>query len=82
MKITNMKNIIDIMMSGHPSDYETPMEAYRKELEKFLNRMESEKPRLQDYDTEEEFNKDMAKWNMAYWCDRPNEPGYYRANND
>lgn len=28
------------------------------------------------------YNVAMSEWKMAYSCDAPNKPGYFRANND
>lgn len=77
-----MRNEIDRALAGHPSEEWTAQDQYEKDLKEFEARMEEEKPRAQDYDNPEEFKKDMAAWEMALSCDRPNRPGYYRANND
>ena len=77
-----MRNEIDKAWSGHPSEEWTAMDQYEKDLKEFLARMEEEKPRPQDYDDPKEYEKDKAEWDMALSCDRPNKPGYYRANND
>ena len=77
-----MRNPIDQSMSGHPSEEWSEMDQYEKALKEFEDRMENEKPYPQDYDSTEEYRKEYDAWLMACSCDRPNRPGYYRANND
>ena len=77
-----MRNEIDKAWSGHPSEGWTEMDQWRKDVEEFEKRMEEKKPDREDFQTDEEFGKAMAEWRMALFCDRPNKPGYYRANND
>ena len=55
---------------------------YEKELIEFDRKMNDRKPRLENYTDYSRFEKDMAEWRMALHCDCPNEPGYYRSNND
>lgn len=64
-------------------------ERYYVESKEFEERMQAKKPKREDYQsdvyggfTEEAYQKDLSAWQMAYSCDAPNKPGYYRANDD
>lgn len=35
-----------------------------------------------DYEGLKAYENAYSNWHMMYCCDAPNEPGYYRANND
>jgi len=58
------------------------MDAYEIELNEFIKMMNARKPDPKDYTDAARFKSDMSAWDMAYSCDMPNRPGYYRANND
>lgn len=68
------------------------MDAYDIELKKWHDYMDSikpEKPTPDMFPDPGSFNQCMEiyhdcinEWNMKLWCDAPNRPGYYRANND
>lgn len=68
------------------------MDEYYAELEAFEKRMHEKKPRKENYGfmngmfpdeaSERAYNNAYAEWDMAFSCDAPNMPGYYRANND
>jgi len=49
-------------------------------------RCERERPRPEDFNDlnggEAAYNSAYRAWSMMASCDAPNEPGYYRANND
>jgi hypothetical protein len=77
-----MRNEIDRAWSGHPSEEWTAMDQWRKDVEEFEAKMADRKPWRDDYDDEEKYKKALAEWEMALHCDRPNKPGYFRANND
>ena len=77
-----MRNEIDQRMAGHPSEEWGPMDQWEKDVKDFENRMEERKPDPEDFDNKEMYDKALAEWEMALSCDRPNKPGYYRANND
>jgi len=40
------------------------------------------KPKREDFETEDGFSAAMGEWFKVRFMDAPNEPGYYRANND
>lgn len=46
-----------------------------EDMDRHYQYMESIKPNPSDKHA-------MGKWDMAYICDSPNPPGYFRANND
>jgi hypothetical protein len=48
---------------------------YEKEAKEFEERMRAREPKDKD-------SREYREWRMAYSCDAPNKPGYYRANND
>lgn len=77
-----MRNEIDKRMSGHPSEEWSAMDQYRKDLKEHEDYMESIKPDPDDFENNQEYEKKLAEWKMALFCDAPNKPGYYRANND
>jgi len=58
------------------------MELYEKELSNFETRMQACKPKRENFETEWEFRDAYGPWEMEYFCDRPNKPGYHHANND
>jgi hypothetical protein len=55
---------------------------YYKALQQFFDRMEEKKPNRKQFADDSEFSNAFAEWSMSLSCDRPNPPGYYRANND
>lgn len=67
-------------------------ERYYADLKSHEQHMDAKKPKEPnplDYPDEGLFMRAMAayrteksQWDMAYSCDAPNKPGYYRANND
>ncbi len=57
------------------------MEEYRKEILEFEEYMYSIKPE-ESHLNEETYDIEMREWAMKFSCDRPNFPGYIRANND
>ena len=55
---------------------------YYNKLKEFEQSMELKKPNPLDFVSIDAFNKALSEWNMAWFCDRPNKPGYEFANND
>jgi hypothetical protein len=60
----------------------TAMQSYEHELARFEKLMQANKPVLETFATHEAYTKAFNEWQMAWFCDRPNKPGYYRATND
>jgi hypothetical protein len=58
------------------------MDEYEKRVAQFEIYMEGIKPKRDDYPSDEAYIAASNKWDMDLFCDRPNKPGYYRANND
>lgn len=61
---------------------ETIMERYEKELASFNKIMQANKPHPETFATTQAYTQAYNEWQMAWSCDRPNKPGYYRAAND
>lgn len=40
------------------------------------------KPQAELFSSEKAYENALSEWRMMRSCDAPNEPGYYRANND
>lgn len=55
---------------------------YEKELEAHVQHMEDIKPLRENFDTDIDFERAMSNWQMEYAMNKPNEPGYFWANND
>ena len=51
-------------MAEELSEGYSPKEIFENRLQKFLDRMEDEKPRRQDYDTDQEFQMDFHNWEL------------------
>ncbi len=68
------------------------MEEYHHKQYEWECYMEQKKPKKEDYgyinnmppdeDGERAYETAMSDWHMEFFCDAPNKPGYYRANND
>jgi len=70
-------------MKGKMEDTSLPeWQAYYADLKAHRERMQATKPKREDFESEADFYKAQSRWDMAYHCDAPNKPGYYRANND
>jgi hypothetical protein len=70
-------------MKGKMEDTSLPeWQQYYADLKAFKESMAAKKPKRDDFESEADFYKAQARWDMAYHCDAPNKPGYYRANND
>lgn len=60
-------------------------EKYEKELEAHEIYCANTRPLIESYtgpNSVTEYEHAMTEWETMRFCDRPNEPGYYRANND
>lgn len=57
------------------------MDDYYRDIREFEEYMQSIRPDefLLDEDT---YDAEMREWHMKNHCDKPNMPGYIRANND
>ena len=58
---------------------------YYEQMDKHVAYMESIRPKQSNYQAigcTPSFKQAMNDWDMAWSCDAPNKPGYYRANND
>ena len=55
---------------------------YLKACEDFSDRMNQSRPVLSDFKDTDSFETAIRRWNESLSMDAPNEPGYYRANND
>lgn len=55
---------------------------YYDEKEAFDKKMEAKRPDPLLYSSPEQYCEAMEEWRRACSMDAPNEPGYYRANND
>jgi len=61
---------------------EAQWKQYEADLKEFEERMLLKKPEPQFYLDADKYDSDIRKWKMESLMDAPNEPGYYRANND
>ena len=57
-------------------------DAYEIEKKAFHDKMQSKMPDARWYTDANEYAKARKEWEMDSFCDAPNKPGYYRANND
>lgn len=55
---------------------------YYADLKAHQDHCEKTKPKRKDYRSDDEFTRAQHEWDMKFFCDAPNKPGYYRANND
>lgn len=55
---------------------------YYADLKAHEQRMDDTKPMRCNFQDDDAFHNAMVEWDRARFCDAPNEPGYYRANND
>jgi hypothetical protein len=70
-------------MKGKMEDTSLPeWQAYYADLKRHIEKMESRKPKREDFKSDDEFYSAQSKWDIAYFCDAPNKPGYMYANND
>jgi len=70
-------------MKGRVESTSTPeWQQYYLDLKAHEEKMEARKPKREDYRSDSEYNSACSEWHMAFFCDAPNKPGYYRANND
>jgi hypothetical protein len=68
------------------------MDAYFAELKAYEQMMYAKEPKKEtfgfdgkmwpDFESEKAFSNAYSEWHMSFHCNAPNEPGYYRANND
>lgn len=56
--------------------------AFNIEQKEFLERMEAKRPNAKMFDNPEDYRRAYNEWQRSLFMDAPNEPGYYRANND
>ena len=61
---------------------EAQWKQYEAELREHEERVERERPDPENYPSEAAYMSAVSEWKMMRSCDAPNEPGYYRANND
>jgi hypothetical protein len=43
---------------------------------------DAKRPNIEDFNDYDSWNTKLTQWLMDKMCSAPNEPGYYRANND
>lgn len=55
---------------------------YHEKMISHEERVSREEPDLEKYANEESFESAVSEWSMMRSMDMPNQPGYYRANND
>lgn len=55
---------------------------YYADLKKHEDYMEAKRPKEADFADIALYRKAIDAWHMELFCDAPNKPGYYRANND
>jgi hypothetical protein len=58
------------------------MANYEKELEFHVQLYNQRKPKREDYTSDVAWHTAFNQWSMDEAMNRPNKPGYYRANND
>jgi hypothetical protein len=71
---------------------QSEFDKYEADLKEFEAMMKSKEPKKEDYgfsnkmfpdaESEHSYNSAYSEWHMKLFCDAPNKPGYYRANND
>lgn len=52
------------------------------DISTFERRMDARKPKRINFELVGDYDRACLNWEIAKSCDAPNEPGYYRANND
>jgi hypothetical protein len=62
-------------MTDEWDKYESDLRSHRE----YMNRR---KPKREQYGSDLEFDKALSEWEMILFCDAPNKPGYFIANND
>lgn len=55
---------------------------YHDSVLKHEERIVRTRPNTADYSTIEAYHAATQEWEMMRSCDAPNQPGYFRANND
>jgi hypothetical protein len=65
-----------------PQDPRPIWENYFAQKASFEKMMNEIKPTRENFATDEEFQAQMREWKQSLSMDAPNEPGYFRANND
>lgn len=55
---------------------------YYADLKEHEDYMQSIKPQPETFEAPDLYRMALSEWQMAGFCDAPNKPGYYRANND
>jgi len=58
------------------------LDRYNNELFEHEQYCAKIKPKREDFETDDEFSAAMSEWFKIRFMDAPNEPGYYRSNND
>lgn len=56
--------------------------AYNIEKKEFLEMMEANRPDPRTFENANDYNRANSEWCKELAMNFPNEPGYYRANND
>jgi hypothetical protein len=55
---------------------------YHEKVSRHEERVVREMPDPENYPTEKSYDSAVSEWKMMRSCDAPDQPGYYRANND
>jgi hypothetical protein len=64
------------------NDCKSAWAQFEHDTKVFKEKMYAKRPMIEDYANHDAYASAMMGWSMSLSMDRPNEPGYYRANND
>lgn len=79
--MSKVKTYPKSQVDGKPTTKEQ-WDAYERELKAHEERVKREEPVRNNFSAAFDYECALAEWERMRSMDAPNEPGYYRANND
>lgn len=61
---------------------ESQWRRYHEDMLRHTAHYEAKRPKIEHFSNADDFRTAYSEWDINRSCFRPNEPGYYRANND